>query len=172
MQRIAVIGCCGAGKSWLSLELARRTGLPVVHLDRLHWQPGWVERTKAEFVAAQEAALPLDGAWIADGNYRGSMALRLARADTVLFLDYSTPLCLKRAVQRRLTYLNRSRPDVTEGCHETLDLEFLRFLQYVALFRRRDRPKIVEKLKTLGPTQRLVTMRRPRDATRFLGQLA
>lgn len=172
MQRIAVIGCCGAGKSWLSLELGRRLRLPVVHLDRLHWQPGWVERAKAEFIAAQDAALPPDGAWIADGNYRGSMSLRLARADTVLFLDYSTSRCLARAVQRRLTYLNRSRPDMTEGCNETIDREFFRFLHYVARFRRRDRPKIVDKLKTLGPAQRLITMRHPRDADRFLDQIA
>lgn len=46
MERILIIGSPGAGKSTLSRELARRTGLPVHHLDRLYWNPGWVETDK------------------------------------------------------------------------------------------------------------------------------
>lgn len=42
-RRIAVIGSSGAGKSTLSRLLGDVTGLPVVHLDKEHWQPGWVE---------------------------------------------------------------------------------------------------------------------------------
>ncbi len=42
MQRVAVVGCGGAGKSTLATALGRLTGLRVVHLDRHYWQPGWV----------------------------------------------------------------------------------------------------------------------------------
>ncbi len=35
MQRVMVIGSPGAGKSRLATELARRTGLPLIHLDQL-----------------------------------------------------------------------------------------------------------------------------------------
>lgn len=36
-----VIGSGGAGKSVFSRELALRTGLPVIHLDREYWGPAW-----------------------------------------------------------------------------------------------------------------------------------
>ena len=48
MERILVIGCPGAGKSTLSRQLGEKLGLPVIHLDRLFWKPGWVESTREE----------------------------------------------------------------------------------------------------------------------------
>jgi len=35
VQRVAIIGSGGAGKSQLARELGRITGLPVIHLDVL-----------------------------------------------------------------------------------------------------------------------------------------
>ena len=48
MKRVMVIGCCGSGKTTLSRKLGEKLGLPVVHLDKLFWHPGWVESTKDE----------------------------------------------------------------------------------------------------------------------------
>ena len=36
MQRILIIGNCGAGKSTFARALAEKTGLPLVHLDKLY----------------------------------------------------------------------------------------------------------------------------------------
>ncbi len=41
--RIAVLGPAGPGKSFLAARLAQATGLPLVHLDRLGYRPGWRE---------------------------------------------------------------------------------------------------------------------------------
>ena len=49
MRRVLVIGCGGAGKSTFARELGARTGLPVVHLDRLYWKPGWVPTPPGEW---------------------------------------------------------------------------------------------------------------------------
>lgn len=83
----ADIGSPGAGKSTLAAEVARRTGLPLVHLDRLYWRAGWVESDKAEFVerVRETVAAPR---WVIDGNYGGTLPIRLERADTVLWLDF------------------------------------------------------------------------------------
>lgn len=35
MKRILVIGCPGSGKSYFSKKLAKKTGLPLCHLDML-----------------------------------------------------------------------------------------------------------------------------------------
>ena len=137
MRRVLVIGSPGAGKSTLSHALARRTGLPLHHLDRMFWLPGWVERDRDEGRAELAKVLAQD-CWIIDGNYGSTLPLWIARADTVVWLDYPTALCLGRALRRWWMYRGHSRPDMTEGCPERLDGEFL---LYILNFRRawRDR---------------------------------
>ena len=49
MRKVLVIGSGGAGKSTLAVRLGKVLDLPVVHLDRLHWKPGWVEPDKTEW---------------------------------------------------------------------------------------------------------------------------
>ena len=44
-----IIGSSGAGKSTFARRLGESTGLPVVHLDRLFWNPGWAETPKDEW---------------------------------------------------------------------------------------------------------------------------
>ena len=86
MRRILVIGNGGAGKSTLSRTVGQMLSLPVVHLDRLWWLPGWVNRTAEEFDAllSKELAKP---AWIMDGNYRRTFSWRLRYADFCAVLD-------------------------------------------------------------------------------------
>jgi adenylate kinase family enzyme len=73
--------------------------LPVVHLDLHFWTPGWVAPTETGWREVQATVLAGDE-WIADGNYSDSLALRLERADTVVFLDLPWPLCVRRALRR------------------------------------------------------------------------
>jgi adenylate kinase family enzyme len=132
MQRVLVIGSPGAGKSTLARALSARTGLPLHNLDRMHWLPGWVERDRAEGLAELRAVLAQER-WIIDGNYGSSLPERLTRADTVVWLDYPTHLCLARVFKRWWQYRGQTRPDMTEGCPENLNLEFL---HYVLTFRK------------------------------------
>jgi adenylate kinase family enzyme len=98
-RRIIVTGLAGSGKSTLSLALASKTGLPLVHLDLEFWQPGWTAPSEAEFRETQTRVLAGD-AWIADGNYHETLDLRLERADTVVALDLPWWLCVRRALLR------------------------------------------------------------------------
>ncbi|WP_229907829.1 hypothetical protein [Amycolatopsis oliviviridis] len=52
MRRIMVVGCSGAGKSTFSRRLGAALDLPVTHLDRLYWRPGWTPAPDAEFHVA------------------------------------------------------------------------------------------------------------------------
>lgn len=131
MQRILVIGSPGAGKSTLAASLAQTTGLPLFHLDRIYWRSGWTERDRDAANSDLNRVLASDR-WIIDGNYGSTLPLRIARADTVVWLDYPTGLCLRRAINRWRQYRGRSRPDMADGCPERLSLEFL---VYVIRFR-------------------------------------
>lgn len=123
MRRVLIIGPCGSGKSTLACELAPQLGLPLVHLDQLGWQAGWVETEKAELHARLADAVAQD-AWLIDGNYGSTLAPRLERADTVIYLDFPIRLCLWRLVQRIITHRGRARPDMPADCPERFDLGF------------------------------------------------
>jgi adenylate kinase family enzyme len=165
MKRVLVIGSPGAGKSTLATEIARRTRLPLIHLDRHHWRAGWVEADKAEW-EPQVAALIAGESWVIDGNYGGTLAARLARADTVIWLDFPVWLCVARVFRRAVHYRGRTRPDMAEGCPEQLNWEFL---VYTARFPWTGRKRILAKLPAF--TGRLVHLRRPSEAERFLPSL-
>lgn len=123
MKRVLIIGPCGSGKSTLARELAPRMGLPLVHMDQLGWQAGWVETEKAE-LNARLADVVAQDEWLIEGNYGSTLAPRLERADTVIYLDFPIRLCLARLIRRIITHRGRSRSDMPEGCPERFDLAF------------------------------------------------
>ena len=127
MERILIIGCGGAGKSTLARQLGNLTGLPVVHLDKLFWHPGWVESTKEEIDAKITAALD-EPQWIMDGNYNRTLPMRIQKCDTVIYLDFSRFACLMGVAKRVLTTYGTVRPDMAEGCPERFDLDFLKWV--------------------------------------------
>ena len=106
MQRIAIIGSAGTGKSTLARRLGELTGLSVVHLDALYWHPGWLATPDEEWDAIVREIVSRES-WITDGNYGRTMEPRLERADTVLFLDFPRVVCLWRVFKRWLRYRGR-----------------------------------------------------------------
>ncbi len=165
MQRVLVIGPCGAGKSTAAVELARRLDLPLHHLDRLHWCEGWVEGSRDELRAALAPILAGER-WLIDGNYGGTMAERVERADTVVYLDYPTWLCLWRALRRVWRYRGEARPDMAPGCPERFDW---RFLLYILTFRGGPRRRTEARLA--GHERKVLRFTRPRDLRRWLDSL-
>lgn len=127
MNRIVIIGCGGAGKSTLARQLGEKLTLPVVHLDKLFWKPGWVEETQEEF--DRKLALELEKPrWIIDGNFNRTMPQRLEKCDTIIYLDFSRLACLLGVVKRIVTTYGTVRPDMGEGCPERFDIEFLKWV--------------------------------------------
>jgi adenylate kinase family enzyme len=124
VEKVLVIGSGGAGKSTLAGRIAAATGLPLVHLDRLYWHPGWVPTPDAEWEQVVRGVIAGDR-WVIDGNYGGTMALRLAAADTVVFLDVPRIRCVIRVLRRVAQHRGRSRSDTSPGCPEHVSREFL-----------------------------------------------
>lgn len=126
-RRILIIGSSGAGKSTLARALGQAAGLPVVHLDKLWWLPGWQNRSKEEFDALLGEELEKD-AWIIDGNYDRTLETRLRRADCVIRLAPPRLTCVAGVLGRIWRNRGRTRPDMGEGCPERVDWAFLRWV--------------------------------------------
>jgi len=114
-RRVLVDGMMGAGKSTFARALATRSGLPLIHLDLLYWKPGWERPSDDEWRERQRAVLAGE-AWIIDGNYNETLALRLERAETVVFLDTPWWLCASRAFMRGVRTPDGEMP---EGCEDS-----------------------------------------------------
>jgi adenylate kinase family enzyme len=99
MRRVNVIGSSCAGKSTFARRLAGAMGSPVVELDTLHWEPGWVEAPTEVFLERVAAATQGTG-WVVDGNYSVSRPVFWPRVDTVVWLDFSFSLVLWRSLTR------------------------------------------------------------------------
>ena len=127
MERIIIIGCGGAGKSTLARQLGDKLNIPVVHLDKLWWKPGWVEMDRDEFDELHRRELSKEK-WIMDGNFNRTMPERIARCDTIIYLDFSRFACLRGVIKRVLTTYGTVRPDMGEGCPERIDFEFLKWV--------------------------------------------
>lgn len=127
MKRILVLGSGGAGKSTFCRQLSEKIDLPVIHLDSYFWNSGWVETPKDEWVPLV-CELSKRSEWIMDGNYSGTIDLRMKHADTVIFLDYNRLTCTLGVLKRVITNYGRVRCDMPEGCHERFSLEFMKWI--------------------------------------------
>jgi adenylate kinase family enzyme len=162
VQRVAIIGSGGSGKSALARQLGAITGLPVIHLDHHYWGPGWVPTPDGQWRDRVRSLLAGDR-WIADGNYGGTLDLRADLADTVVLVDLPRRVCLSRALRRL-----RSPILQAPGCPQKADLAFLR---WIWTFPRRTRPRMLQIVESHAPDVDLVVLRNGVDIRAFLSRV-
>src|SRR4051794_30280430 len=108
MKKILILGSGGAGKSTLARRLGEHLQMEVIHLDSYYWKPGWIERPKPEW--RQVVARLTEGeSWVMDGNYSGTIELRIGACDTVILLDIPRTTCLWRVIKRAVAHRGHSR---------------------------------------------------------------
>jgi len=153
VKRVVILGRGASGKSTLAKRLGEITGLPVVELDKVFWQPGLVATPRNEWTSAQELLVANDG-WIMDGDLGPLDVIepRLRAAETVIFLDFSFARCAWRAIRR-----SRERFD---------------FWWWVLTYRWRTRPALLKAIANCAPTAELHVFRSPKAVKRFVDDLA
>ncbi|MDT7604653.1 MAG: hypothetical protein QOF61_2650 [Acidobacteriota bacterium] len=164
MKKILVIGSGGSGKSTFSKRLGEALGLEVIHLDRLYWKSGWVETPKPEWRVRVEELIRRD-AWVMDGNYSGTLDIRLEACDTVVFLDVPRSVCLWRVLKRVATYRRGGRADMAEGCAEKFDLVFMR---WIWTYPKQKRLKIFKLLAEKARDKTVAVLRTQAEIESFL----
>src|SRR6266540_2542235 len=122
LQRIAVVGTSGAGKTTTARMIAGRLDLPHVELDALHWDANWTMAPLPVFRERVARALAGD-AWVADGNYSKTRDLIWPRAQLIVWLDYRLPVIFWRLFRRSLRR-SLSREELWNGNRERLRDQF------------------------------------------------
>jgi adenylate kinase family enzyme len=153
MRRVIILGRGGSGKSTLARCLGSITGLPVIELDKVFWQPGLAGTPRDQWVVVQERLAAKDG-WIMEGDLGpyDVVEVRLRAADTIVFLDFSLVRCAWRAVLR-----SRERAD---------------FWRWLVAYRYESRPILMQAIASHAPMAKLWVLRAPGALRRFVAEVA
>ena len=164
MKKIILIGSGGAGKSTLARQLGAALQIEVIHLDALFWNPNWTPVQREKQVEIQKELVNKEE-WIIDGNYGGTIDIRLQAADTIIFLDIPRTICVYRAFKRMIQYRNKTRPDMGKDCNERLDINFLK---WIWRYPKTKRPDIVKKLEGLSTEKQIIILQTPKQIQQFI----
>lgn len=161
-DRIAVIGISGSGKSTFAKKLAERTGLPLLHGDRLDWTENWGVRAKEE-LDAQHKDWIARPQWIIEGWIDPQRVERLNAADLVVDLALPGWLCATRVLARMLRGVRRI--EMPEGCVDKFQPHVLDWV-----FFKRERPFIDDALRAAN-VRTYVQLKSRREAADWLDQI-
>ena len=165
-QRIVIIGYSGSGKSTLARKLGDKYQCEVLHLDRVHWLPGWQERDDGEQHKIVSEFMDVHNSWVIDGNYKSTCYdRRMEEATQIIFLGFPVYICLYRVIKRYFAYRGETRESMTEGCCEKIDREFLWWILH------QGRDKIHrERYKKICQenSEKVVVLKNPKAVKRFL----
>jgi adenylate kinase family enzyme len=164
MKKIAVIGSGGSGKSTLSRKLGEKLSIEVFHLDAILWKPDWEAVAKDQQKAIQYQLVAKDQ-WIIDGNYNGTIDIRLQAADCIIFMDIPRSICLYRVIRRMFRYRSAPRPDMATGCEERFDFSFLK---WVWNYPHDKKPDVMKKLERLQGKKEIIILKSSKEAHLFL----
>jgi len=173
MRRIVVIGTSGSGKTTLARRLSDRLDLVHIELDELHWGPNWSEPPLEQFRARVAEAVSQE-AWALDGNYSKVRDIVWARADTIVWLDYSLPRIMGQLLGRTLRR-SLKQEELWAGNQESLRTSFFSrdsiLLWALTTYRRRRRnyPRLLAEPR--HSHLQVVHLRSPREMERWLASL-
>ncbi len=123
MNKTAVLGGSGSGKSTFAIKLSAVTGLPLYHLDNLFWNKDKTHVSREVFDRRLDVVLSYDR-YIVDGEYSRTIEKRIAAADTLFYFDIPLEDRLSGASAR----VGTVHPDLP-WVEEELDPEFEKWIR-------------------------------------------
>ena len=166
-RRILILVPSGSGKSRVCKKIGGILGIPIIHLDMHYWLPNWVETPKDVWLDKVKKLISSE-AWVMDGNYTSTLQIRAEAADTLIFLDMTRRMSYFRVVSRYLRNRGKTRPDITEGCPEKIDLDFIRWIWGYPYNRK---PKILRFLEEMKKRKNVYILNNQKEIEEFLNNL-
>lgn len=169
MNKVAVFGNTGGGKSTLSRKIAHLKQLPLHVLDKVQYRPGGIEVPKAEYLSAHRQILATDQ-WVIDGF--GSLETlwpRLNAADCLVYVDLPLPLHFWWVTKRLLKGVVSPPEGWPEGT--SLLSSSLNSYRTLWLCHRRLTHKYRDYVKQAQDTKHVYHLRSPREIAQFLDMI-
>jgi adenylate kinase family enzyme len=116
IKQYAIVGVTSSGKTTLAKKLAEVINGDFIDLDSLHWEPNWVEANDEVFRERTQEATQKDS-WVVAGNYKQVRDIVWAKAEAVIWLDYSFPLVFWRLISR-IIYRSTTKEKLFSGNQE------------------------------------------------------
>lgn len=175
MPRIIVVGSSCAGKSTLAQKLSEEFDLHYIQLDALSWLPNWIERDNESFLALLAEAVETHENWVVDGNYSRTHHITWANAEVIVWLNYSYPVVLWRALTRTIRRVS-TKELLFAGNIETVRRSFLSkdsiLLWVIKTFHYRRRRYLDIRAKNEYDHLQWIELRRPSEVPQLIQQLA
>lgn len=142
-MKIIIIGCPGAGKSVLTRRMNEFLAYPVMHLDKIYHTGGKSHITREELIIKVNDFVSNHDKWIIDGNYIGTLEMRVKLADTIILMKIPPKICVANAYKRAEDSSKHDvkRDDMAEGFDETITEDFINFIEN---FETDTMPRIIE----------------------------
>lgn len=156
-KKFALIGLPGSGKSTFASKLGKILGFPVHHLDRHMFEPNGKKKDKQEFIEIQQAMLN-EEAWVVEGCSFSTFEMRFAKADVLIYFNFSRLVCFLRLFKRVFNY---------KKDFGSLRLVTWEILKYTWNFDKEKRMRI-EELRQKYPQTEFVTFRNQKEADSYL----
>ena len=169
MKRIAVIGSPGAGKTTFAKKLSSILSLPLYHLDFFYHDNKFAYYEDKQAWRAKVEELADKPNWIIDGNYMSTFDIRFDKADTIIFLDFSRTVALRRAIARRITLHNKARDDMPSNWKEKLSPGLIKFIWS---YNKVERPKVHKLLNGFMAEKNILILESPERARLFLDDIS
>lgn len=166
-MKIAVIGHSSSGKSTFSKRLSSVYQIPVLHIDKIFFEPNWVERDK-HVVEVEIRDFMKSESWIIDGFYRKLAKERFELADKIFIFNFNRFKCLYGAIVRRFKYHNKNRDSVCEGCIERLNLSFIGWILFGG--RKKDSRNLLKQFQ-IEFKDKIVVFKTRKQANTYLRQI-
>lgn len=123
INKIAIFGSDGSGKTRLTKILQQELRIPKCHLDSINYKEN-LQKEDPSLRDKKILTLTEKERWILDGNYIETLEKRIQTSDLNIFLDFPIHIMVLGLLERQIKGNGNQREDIP-GCIEKIDFKYI-----------------------------------------------